>query len=590
MTANQLKRKYLDFFVKKGHKIIPNVSLIPENDPTALFISAGMHSLVPYLLGEPHPLGKRLCSVQRCLRTDDIDSVGDTFHHTFFEMLGNWSLGDPASPDGIGQGGYWKKEAIEWSFEFLTKELGFNPSRLYISCFGGDKDAPKDEESAKIWQEVGIPKEKIYFYGKRENWWGPAGKIGPCGPDTEIFYDATGKPCSSSCHPNDNCGRFFEIWNDVFMQYNKIAEGKYEPLKQKNVDTGMGVERTAAVLSGLDDDYQTELFAPIIQKIEQVSGKSYKDKENKKPMRVIADHLRAATFLVSDGVIPSNVERGYILRRLIRRAIDQTTEIRYTDSFQLIFNEIINIYKQDYPELDKNKDLIIRLYENEREKYYKTISSSPSPSPSPMVQGNISGEEAFKFYSTHGLSPQQLRNQGYDFDQEEFNKAFKKHQEISRAGAEKKFAGGLADHSEEVTNLHTATHLLNAALRQILGSHVFQKGSNITAERLRFDFPNPEKLTEAEIKQIENIINKQIKADLPVKMEMMTLEKAKKMGAVAVFAERYGEKVKVYSIGDYSKEVCGGPHVDFTGKLGKFKIIKEESAGAGIRRIYAKLE
>jgi len=307
-------------------------------------------------------------------------------------------------------------------------------------------------------------------------------------------------------------------------------------------------------------------------------------------MRVIADHLRAATFLVSDGVIPSNVERGYILRRLIRRAIDQTTEIRYTDSFQLIFNEIINIYKQDYPELDKNKDLIIRLYENEREKYYKTISSSPSPSPSPMVQGNISGEEAFKFYSTHGLSPQQLRNQGYDFDQEEFNKAFKKHQEISRAGAEKKFAGGLADHSEEVTKLHTATHLLNAALRQILGSHVFQKGSNITAERLRFDFPNPEKLTEAEIKQIENIINKQIKADLPVKMEMMTLEKAKKMGAVAVFAERYGEKVKVYSIGDYSKEVCGGPHVDFTGKLGKFKIIKEESAGAGIRRIYAKLE
>ena len=590
MTAKDLKRKYLDFFVKKGHKIIPNVSLIPENDPTALFISAGMHSLVPYLLGEPHPLGKKLCSVQRCLRTDDIDSVGDTFHHTFFEMLGNWSLGDPASPDGIGQGGYWKKEAIEWSFEFLTKELGFNPSRLYISCFGGDKDAPKDEESAKIWQEVGIPKEKIYFYGKRENWWGPAGKIGPCGPDTEIFYDATGKPCSSSCHPNDNCGRFFEIWNDVFMQYNKIAEGKYEPLKQKNVDTGMGVERTAAVLSGLDDDYQTELFAPIIQKIEQVSGKSYKDKENKKPMRVIADHLRAATFLVSDGVIPSNVERGYILRRLIRRAIDQTTEIRYTDSFQLIFNEIINIYKQDYPELDKNKDLIIRLYENEREKYYKTISSSPSPSPSPMVQGNISGEEAFKFYSTHGLSPQQLRNQGYDFDQEEFNKAFKKHQEISRAGAEKKFAGGLADHSEEVTKLHTATHLLNAALRQILGSHVFQKGSNITAERLRFDFPNPEKLTEAEIKQIENIINKQIKADLPVKMEMMTLEKAKKMGAVAVFAERYGEKVKVYSIGDYSKEVCGGPHVDFTGKLGKFKIIKEESAGAGIRRIYAKLE
>ncbi|TSC55257.1 MAG: alanyl-tRNA synthetase [Microgenomates group bacterium LiPW_31] len=597
MTAKDLKKKYLDFFVKKGHKIIPNVSLIPENNPTALFISAGMHSLVPYLLGEPHPLGKKLCSVQRCLRTDDIDSVGDSFHHTFFEMLGNWSLGDPASPDGIGQGGYWKKEAIEWSFEFLTKELGLNLSRLYISCFGGDQDAPKDEESAKIWQEVGISKEKIYFYGKKENWWGPAGKTGPCGPDTEIFYDATGKPCGPKCHPNDNCGRFFEIWNDVFMEYNKTGEGKFEPLKQKNVDTGMGVERTMAVLSGLDDDYQTELFAPIIQKIEQVSGKSYRDEENKKPMRIIADHLRAATFLISDGVIPGNVEQGYILRRLIRRAIDQKTTIGYTDSFKSIFDEIINIYKQDYPELDKNRDIIIKLFDSEEEKYSKyspslspSVSPSPSPSPSPMPpEKKISGEEAFKYYATHGWSPQQLRYRGYEFSQKEFDKAFKKHQEISRRGAEKKFAGGLADHSEIVTKYHTATHLLNAALRQILGPHVFQKGSNITAERLRFDFPNPEKLTPEQIKKVENLVNQKIKENLPVKMEMMTFEKAKKMRAVAVFAERYGEKVKVYSIGDYSKEVCGGPHVDFTGKLGKFKIIKEESAGAGIRRIYAQL-
>ena len=587
MTAKDLKKKYLDFFIKKGHKIIPNVSLIPENDPTALFISAGMHPLGPYLLGEPHPLGKKLCSVQRCLRTDDIDSVGDSFHHTFFEMLGNWSLGDSASPDGIGQGGYWKKEAIEWSFEFLTKELGLNPSRLYISCFGGDQDAPKDEESAKIWQEVGISEEKIYFYGKKENWWGPTGKTGPCGPDTEIFYDATGKPCGPKCHPNDNCGRFFEIWNDVFMEYNKTGEGKFEPLKQKNVDTGMGVERTVAVLSGLDDDYQTKLFAPIIRKIEEISGKKYQ--ENPNEFRIIADHLRAATFLVSDGVTPSNVERGYILRRLIRRAMDQSTKIRHIDSLKSLLEKIINIYKRDYPELEKNKDIIYQVIEGEKEKYSRVITKSLRYEVKTTGK-KISGKEAFNLYATHGLSPQQLRGQGYKFDQAEFDRAFKKHQEISRVGAEKKFAGGLANHSEIVTKYHTATHLLNAALRQILGSHVFQKGSNITAERLRFDFPNPEKLTPEQIKKVENLINQKIKENLPVKMEMMTLEKAKKMGAVAVFAERYGEKVKVYSIGDYSKEVCGGPHVDFTGKLGKFKIIKEESAGAGIRRIYAKLE
>ncbi len=587
MTAKDLKKKYLDFFIKKGHKIIPNVSLIPENDPTALFISAGMHPLGPYLLGEPHPLGKKLCSVQRCLRTDDIDSVGDSFHHTFFEMLGNWSLGDSASPDGIGQGGYWKKEAIEWSFEFLTKELGLNPSRLYISCFGGDQDAPKDEESAKIWQEVGISEEKIYFYGKKENWWGPTGKTGPCGPDTEIFYDATGKPCGPKCHPNDNCGRFFEIWNDVFMEYNKTGEGKFEPLKQKNVDTGMGVERTVAVLSGLDDDYQTKLFAPIIRKIEEISGKKYQ--ENPNEFRIIADHLRAATFLVSDGVTPSNVERGYILRRLIRRAMDQSTKIRHIDSLKSLLEKIINIYKRDYPELEKNKDIIYQVIEGEKEKYSRVITKSLRYEVKTTGK-KISGKEAFNLYATHGLSPQQLRGQGYKFDQAEFDRAFKKHQEISRVGAEKKFAGGLANHSEIVTKYHTATHLLNAALRQILGSHVFQKGSNITAERLRFDFPNPEKLTPEQIKKVENLVNQKIKENLPVKMEMMTLEKAKKMGAVAVFAERYGEKVKVYSIGDYSKEVCGGPHVDFTGKLGKFKIIKEESAGAGIRRIYAKLE
>lgn len=578
MTANELRQKYLDFFVKRGHKIIPNVSLIPENDPTALFISAGMHPLAPYLLGEPHPLGKRLASNQRCLRTGDIDAVGDAWHITFFEMLGNWSLGD-----------YWKEEAIRWSKEFLIKELGISLEKISVTVFKGDAEIPSDEESAKIWQKEGIPKERIYPLGKADNFWGPVGNSGPCGPCTEMFYDTGKARCGPNCRPGCFCGKYAEIWNDVFMEYNKTKEGEYKMLTQKNVDTGMGVERTIAVLQGKDNIYETELFQSIIQSIERISGKNYQAEEHKKPMRIMADHIKAAAFIIADGVLPGKIERGYVLRRLIRRAIDQATEISYTDSFQLIFNEIINIYKQDYPELDKNKDLIIRLYENEREKYYKTISVSPSPSPSPMAQENISGEEAFKLYSTHGLSPQQLRNQGYEFDQEEFDKAFAKHQEISRAGAEKKFAGGLADHSEEVTRLHTATHLLHAALRKILGKHVQQKGSNITAERLRFDFTHPQKLTAEELQKIEDLVNQKIKENLEVKMEIMTLEEAKKAGALGFFEEKYQEKVKVYFLGEFSQEICGGPHVDFTGTLGSFKIIKEEAAAAGIRRIYATL-
>lgn len=596
MTAKDLKKKYLDFFVKKGHKIIPNVSSIPENDPTALFISAGMHPLVPYLLGEFHPLGKKLCSVQRCLRTDDIDLVGDSFHHTFFEMLGNWSLGD-----------YWKREAIEWSFEFLTKELGLDPNRLYISCFGGDKDAPKDEESAKIWQKVGVPKEKIYFYGKKENWWGPAGKTGPCGPDTEMFYDATGKPCGPKCHPNDNCGRFFEIWNDVFMEYNKTGEGKFEPLKQKNVDTGMGVERTATVLSGLDDDYQTELFAPIIRKIEEISGKKYH--ENPNEFRIIADHLRAATFAIADGVIPSNVEQGYILRRLIRRAIRYARPLEIREMFtSKIANVVVENYKKDYPHLEQTQDFIFTQLKEEETRFKKTLDRGlkefeKTASMIRIIEAKtIPGKVVFDLYQTYGfpleLTEELASERGLGVDRVGFQKAQKEHQVKSRGSLEKKFAGGLADHSEIVTKYHTATHLLNASLRQVLGSHIEQKGSNITAERLRFDFPNSRKLTEEELKNTEELVNQKIKENLPVKMEMMTLEKAKKMGAVAVFGERYGEKVKVYKIGDpsagsgqvFSCEVCGGPHVDFTGKLGKFKIIKEESAGAGIRRIYATLE
>jgi len=619
MTAKELKKRYLDFFVKKGHKIIPNVSLVPENDPTTLFISAGMHPLVPYLLGEPHPLGKRLVSLQRCLRTSDIDEVGNVTHNSFFEMLGNWSLGD-----------YWKKEAIEWSFEFLTKELKIPAEKLYVTCFVGDQDAPKDEESASFWRSLGIPSSRIFFLSKEDNWWGPAGQTGPCGPDTEMFIDTGKKPCQKKCQPGCSCGKYFEVWNDVFMQYEKklktqnsklktdgsnYKDYEFIPLKQKNVDTGMGVERTVAVLSGLDDDYQTELFSPIIRIIEEISGKRYQ--ENQKEFRIIADHLRAATFAIADGVVPGKVEQGYVLRRLIRRTIDQETKLGFTNNFKPLLEEIINIYKDDYPELDKNKDNIYKIFGEEKTKYSQIITKTLRYEVKAKGK-KISGEEAFNLYATHGLSPQQLRDQGYEFPQEEFDKAFKKHQEISRAGAEKKFAGGLADHSETVTKYHTATHLLNAALRQILGPHVFQKGSNITAERLRFDFPNPRKLTEEELKNTEELVNQKIKENLPVKMEMMTLEEAKKRGAAAVFGEKYGGKVKVYSIDPstspsttspstvssglsnrsgpsgsgqpFSVEVCGGPHVDFTGKLGKFKIRKEEAVGAGVRRLYAVLE
>jgi alanyl-tRNA synthetase len=600
MTAKELRKKYLDFFIKKGHKLLPNVPLIPENDPTALFVSAGMHPLVPYLLGEPHPLGKKLVSNQRCLRTVDIEKVGNTTHHTFFEMLGNWSLGDPASPDGIGQGGYWKKEAIEWSWEFLTKKLNLDPKRISVSVFAGDKDSPRDEESAKIWRSLGIFSERIYFFPKENNWWGPVGETGPCGPDTEMFYDVTGKPHGPGCRPEDGCGRFFEIWNDVFMEYNKTADGKYEPLKQKNVDTGMGVERTVAVLNGLDDNYQTELFSQIIRIIEGTSGKKYEG-ENRKPMRIMADHTKAAAFIIADGVLPGKVEQGYVLRRLIRRAIDQAKIIGYTNFFRPLLSQTIKIYEDTYPEIAQKEKIIYEVFEKEESSYSQAIKRARKillkledtikveDYAKAQIVKKISGEEAFKLYSTHGLSPQQLRNQGYEFDQAEFDKAFKKHQEISRKGAEKKFAGGLANHSKEVTQLHTATHLLHQALRDVLGKHIRQVGSNITPERLRFDFTHPNKLSELEIKRIERLVNEKIKADLPVKMEIMPLAEAKKRGALAFFGERYQDKVKVYSIGNYSKEVCGGPHVSSTGGIGSVKIIKEQTVSAGRRRIYAQL-
>lgn len=582
MKAQELKKKYLDFFVKKGHQVIPNVSLVPEDiSGSALFISAGMHPLIPFLLGEPHPSGKRLVSNQKCLRTGDIEEVGDPLHLTFFEMLGNWSLGD-----------YWKEEQLTWSLEFLTQVLKIPQEKISVSCFAGDQDASKDGESAEIWQKLGIPEDRIYFFGKKENWWGPVEDSGPCGPDSEMFVDTGKKPCGPKCDPSCQCSKYFEVWNDVFMQYNKTKEGNYESLKQKNVDTGMGVERVLTIMQGKDDIFQIDEFKPIIQKIEELSGKKYEE-ENKKAMRIIADHLRAAVFAMADGVEPSNVEQGYVLRRLIRRAIRAGRNLQLTEGFTPQVGEMaIGVADQEeYPHLKTNQKKILESLQQEEGKFQKTLSRGLKEI---EKYKKLDGKIAFYLYESYGfpleLTEEIAREKGQLIDKNSFEEEFKKHQELSRAGAEKKFAGGLADHSEKVTKYHTATHLLNAALRQVLGPHVFQKGSNITSERLRFDFPNPRKLTEEELKNTEDLVNQKIKDNLPVKMEMMILDEAKKRGAAAVFGEKYGEKVKVYQIGDFSVEVCGGPHVDFTGELGKFKIIKEEAVGAGVRRLYAVLE
>lgn len=602
MKASELKEKFLSFFVKKAHKKLPNVSLVPENDPTALFINSGMHPLVPYLLGEPHPLGKRLVSNQRCLRTQDIDEVGNMMHLTFFEMLGNWSLGD-----------YWKEEAIEWSWEFLTKELNLEPKRISVTCFAGDKDAPKDEEAAKIWQKIGLPKERIYFLGKKDNWWA-VGDTGPCGPDTEMFYDTGKKKCSSKCRPGDNCGKYFEMWNDVFMEFNRLPNGKLEKLKQKNIDTGMGVERTTAMLQGKDDVYQTELFTSIIQTIEKISKKKYQG-ENKKPMRIIADHLRAATFAIGDGVTPSNVEAGYIVRRLIRRAVRYGRLLQIGKPFlSQIAEVVVKQYGDEYSQLRKNQEQIFYELKTEEEGFSESLKKSLK-----FLNKELSGywffkkaaddkgkkllyhggRLAFDMHQTYGIPPemtleelkkiQKVPLKNDKFFWEGYKKKFTEHQKKSRAGMKTKFAGGLADHSVAVTKLHTTTHLLHQALRDVLGDHVQQVGSNITPERLRFDFTHPEKLTEEQMRKVEKIINEKIRANLLVKAKAMSLTEARKRGALAFFGEKYGDKVKVYSIGGYSQEVCGGPHVKSTGEIGGVKIVKEKAVGAGRRRIYAQL-
>jgi alanyl-tRNA synthetase len=577
MQSQDLKKKFLEFFKSKNHAIIPSSSLIPENDPTVLFTTAGMHPLVPYLIGQKHSLGKRLANCQKCLRTDDIEEVGDSTHLTFFEMLGNWSLGN-----------YFKKESIEYSYEFLTKILKLKKERIYITCFKGDKDSPKDEESFKIWQSLGIKKERIFFLGKKDNWWGPVGAQGPCGPDTEIYYDTLKEKCSRDCMPSCSCGKYVEIWNNVFMQYNKTSHG-YIELKQKNVDTGMGLERTAMILQNKNDIFETDLFIKIIKKIEDLSNK-----KDKRSIRIIADHLRASVFILSEKISPSNVDQGYILRRLIRRSIRHGNLIGIKNKFsEEIAEIIIKQYNKDYPELEKNKKFILNELNLEEEKFEKTLINGLNKFKEeiPKLKYIIPKELAFNLFTTYGFPLEMIKEVAKEnnlkVDEQGFNELFQRHQEISRKGAEQKFKGGLINNSEEVVRMHTATHLLHKALRDILGNHVRQMGSNITKERLRFDFINPKALTKDEIKKVEDLVNKKIKENLEVKRLEIKYEDAIKKGALAFFKEKYPEIVSVYKIGDYSMELCGGPHVSNTKEIKNFKIIKEEAVSSGVRRIKA---
>ena len=594
MTANELRRKYIEFFKRHEHAEISGKSLVPENDPTVLFTTAGMHPLVPYILGEPHPAGTRLTDVQKCIRTGDIDEVGDESHLTFFEMLGNWSLGD-----------YFKDEAIRMSWEFLTSDewLAIDPERISVTVFAGDDGVPRDDESASIWESVGVPRDRIYFLGREDNWWGPAGQTGPCGPDTEMFID-TGKPATAESRPGVSDGKYLEIWNDVFMQYNKAADGTYTPMDRTCVDTGMGVERTIAILQGKRSVYDTEVFQPIIRKIEELSGVRYGDNADQdRSVRIIADHIRTATFVLGDEnpIVPSNLAQGYVLRRLIRRAMRHGRKLGLDGEFLLEPFIVDNkTYRDPYTLLEKQRDTILDELAREEERFLKTLQNGERefekmlPNLLRNPKKEIPGRLAFKLYDTFGfpleITQELAAEHGLTVDQVGFEEAFEKHRERSKMDANQTFKGGLADHSEMTTALHTATHLMHQALRDVLGDHVSQKGSNITPERLRFDFAHPDKMSDEEIQRVESIVNAKIAEDLPVSMETTTLEQAKEAGALAFFGDRYDEVVKVYSIGEYSKEVCGGPHVNHTGSLGRFKILKEQSSSRGVRRIKAVLE
>ena len=590
ITSAQLREMFQQFMESKGHHRIPSASVIPENDPTVLFTTAGMHPLVPYLMGTPHPAGTRLTDVQKCIRTGDIDEVGDASHLTFFEMLGNWSLGD-----------YFKKEMIAWSWEFLTSPeyLGLDKDKLAFTVFEGEGDIPRDEEAANYWMENGVKKENIYFLPREHNWWGPAGQTGPCGPDTEMFIIKDQPPCGPDCSPACSCGRFLEIWNDVFMQYNKTADGQYVPMAKKNVDTGMGLERTVCTLNGCKTVYETDAFTNIIAKISELSGKHYDDDEaTTKAFRIVADHLRTSTFIMGDprGVSPSNVDQGYVLRRLIRRAVRFGMGLGMPEGFTAeIGKVVINQYAEVYPELKQNENFVLEQFKLEETRFARTLRQGErefEKAVSRMGENKvIDGMVAFNLYATYGFPIEMTRElakeHGLTVDEAGFEKHFAEHQKSSHAGAEQRFKGGLADSSAQSARLHTATHLLHAALRRVLGDEVAQKGSNITPERLRFDFSFGRKVTKDELAQVEALVNEWIKADVPVVMTETTVEEAKKEGAIGLFESKYGERVRMYTMGEYSKEICGGPHASHTGELVSFKILKEESSSAGVRRIKA---
>jgi len=587
VSSYKLKKLYLEFFQKKRHKIIANASLMPENDPTALFISAGMHPLVPYLMGQQHPSGRKLVNVQKCLRTSDIDEVGDSFHLSFFEMLGNWSLGD-----------YFKDESIPWSYEFLTSEewLNIDEEKLSVTVFAGDEKAPRDTESARIWEGLGIPKDRIFYLPREDNWWGPIGSTGPCGPDTEIFYDTGKEPCGSDCKPGCSCGKYNEIWNNVFMEYNRTPDGEYELLEQKNVDTGMGVERTVAVLQGKDNVYEIEIFAPLVNGIRELSGMEVISEDQVRSVRIICDHSRAATFLLAEGIVPLNVEQGYVLRRVIRGAIRHGKLLGIEEEFLSALSRIIiETYVEDYTHLKTNETFIVSELQKEYKKFKNTLARGLNRfNRIARNKEKIDGKDAFLLYQSFGfpieITKELGKENGIFVDVDGFNEEFEKHQKVSKAGADKRFGSGLADTSEATVRLHTATHLLNEALRRVLGKDITQKGSNITQKRLRFDFNFDRKLTDQEKKDVEDIVNGKINEALPVKRIETTLDEAIRMGSQAAFDQKYGEKVTVYSIGDFSTELCSGPHVENTGELGRFKIIKEEGISAGVRRIRAVLE
>ncbi len=592
LTGKELRQLYLDFFRSKGHAVISSASLIPENDPTVLFTTAGMHPLVPYLMGEKHPEGTRLCDVQKCVRTGDIDEVGDASHCTFFEMLGNWSLGD-----------YFKKESIAYSWEFLTDEkwLGIPKDKLFFTCFEGDKDAPRDTVAHDRWVEMGVEPSHIVYLPKKHNWWGPAGQTGPCGPDTEIFYDTGAAPCGPDCKAGCDCGKYLEIWNNVFMEYNKIADGVFEPLEQKNVDTGMGLDRTVATLQGVESVFDTDAFSGIIALIAELSHKGYHDTpDTTRVFRIIADHTRCAVFILGDqrGVTPSNVDQGYILRRLIRRSIRFASQLnlpRY--ALCTIAEKVIAQYGEFYPELLENHDKILSELRKEENRFADTLKKGIKEFNKLIANLNgsaIDGVSAFHLYDTYGfpieLTVELAKEKGVSVDEKGFAAAFEEHQKKSQAGAEQRFKGGLADNSEATAALHSATHLLQAALRKVLhDDSVAQKGSNITVERLRFDFSFGRKLTPEELREVERLVNEAIAANVPITCEEMTVEEAKAQGAIGLFESKYGEKVKVYTMGSFSKEICGGPHAKNTGDLGRFEIKKEEASSSGVRRIKAVL-